>query len=71
MSRSPLFDDLGWGIDQVVADGRILERDGGRWATGTTLACMERSSARTSDYRVPVKGSLEDLKEYIIPLFDA
>ncbi len=54
---------LGWGLDQVVGDGRILEDaqaaalPGQRWQPQTST----RSSRRT--WRVPRDGSLEDLEQ--------
>ncbi len=53
---------LGWGIDQVVGDGRILNEAETLTLPGQRWRAWDGRRATQLTYRVPVEGSLEDLE---------
>jgi CRISPR-associated protein Csb2 len=54
---------LGWGIDQVVGDGRILTEAEAAALPGHRWRAWDGYQPGHRTYRVPVEGSLEDLEK--------
>jgi CRISPR-associated protein Csb2 len=53
---------LGWGIDQAVAEGRILGEAEGAALPGRSWRPWRTHRPGSPGWRVPVKGSLDDLR---------
>ncbi len=54
---------LGWGIDQVVGDGRILTDAEAAVLSGHRWRAWDGYRPGRQTYRIPVEGSLEDLEK--------
>ncbi len=54
---------LGWGIDQVIGEGRIVDQRGVAALAGRTWVPTRTYRSADRLWRVPIEGSLENLEE--------